>query len=243
MTGIYPSFKKAWSLLKKDRIVLFLTLMPLVIGFTLYAGFGTLVLTHFREWGEEWIRQKTTHPSLGTFLQGLLWVLLSLILFFIFNWTFVLLVSLLSSPFNGALSARVEKLLDQKPVENWGQVTQGIISSFFKNMGNELKKISLILILTLLALLLNFFPLLSPLSFLLSALLLAIQFLDYNWGRHEWPIGDCMKDLKRNIVSYGVTGGLFILAMTVPLLNVMAIPFAVIFYSCLWNFLNGKGRA
>ena len=99
---------------------------------------------------------------------------------------------------------------------------------------NETKKITVIGFFTLLAVLMSFFAILMPISFILSALLLSVQFVDYSWARHNLKMGSCLNDVRRNFLPYLGMGSIFILAVSIPIVNLVIPPLATSYYTLLW---------
>jgi CysZ protein len=241
MKAVLASISTSLQLLRKDKIILTLSVLPPSLGGLVYIFVGWYLFGKFKGWGEEWIWQKIGTESVGQILQFLLTLMISLILLFIFNWTFVLFLSIISSPFNDALSARVEKLLGGEKLDDFTQTLGGIWDHLRRSVLSEIKKALLILFLTIMAVILSFIPILAPLALFLSALLLSIQFLDYNWSRNNWSVRLCLRDLRSHTIIYGVSGMIFLGMMAIPLLNVFALPYAVVFYSSLWFDLQNSG--
>jgi len=234
MKAIIPSFSKAFYYLKSDRPTLILSFFPPTVGVILYLLFGKWFFSFTTEYGQRWIKVLTGDGAFGAFFYYLFVTLLTVALFFIVNWTFVLVVSLIASPFNDAISARIEKLEQGKKPDSLEKTFKRMLSYGFFVVINEAKKISFVLGLTLLSLIFHFFPLFSPLSFIISALLLAVQFLDYNWVRHDQKFHDCFVELKQNFLTYLIPGSAVLLLMAIPVINLLAIPFSVIYFSLLW---------
>ena len=83
------------------------------------------------------------------------WVIkgiIAVLLYFIVGYTFVLIVSIISSPFNDAISSRVEKNLGGIAPEKLPQAFKLLIKNSLKNITNEIKKVCFILFLASIAL-------------------------------------------------------------------------------------------
>ena len=222
------AFGISFKILKGDKVAIFLSLLPVTIGL--------IGLYFFSEWfftglPEKFLQQLGSGMESSRFLKGLLVALLAILYYFIVNLLFVMLVSVVASPFNDLLSARVGK--------NLGEAAEAPSSQIFLKRAvrvwfNEFKKIVCIGGLTVLSFLLGFFPPLIPLSIVLSSLLLAAGFLDYSWSRHNLPIRECLKDIKRYCWSYGLSGFLFLFAFTIPVVNVFLVPYAVAYYTVMY---------
>jgi len=143
-------------------------------------------------------------------------------------------VSILASPFNDLISARVERAELGQAQLSFSDATSNMFSKFFKTILNESKKIFVIAILAMMSMLFNFIPILVPISIVLSALLLAIQFVDYSWSRHNLRFGNCMSDLRSNWLRYILSGLVVLVFVSIPVVNIFVTPVASAFYTILW---------
>ena len=237
---LISNFSRAISIMFKDKLILFLSSIPFFIGIVLYFFMGTKLYQFIVVQRQEQVKSFLSEGVQSQIALSILFILFMGILFFIVNWTFVMMVSILAAPFNDAISSLVEKRYTALNMTDQSFSWNNLFRCFFKTIWNEIKKISLLMILTLMAIALSFFPLMTPLSFLLSGLLLAIQFIDYSWSRHQWKVGQCAKDAMRNIFSYTFGGSFFMLIMALPIINLLAITLAVIYFTLLWADKNLK---
>ena len=233
------NFYRALSILTKDKVILSLAFLPVLIGATLYFYLGVTLYKFIVGEGKVKIASIIGTEFGSGFVYGILIALFSAVLFFIFNWTFVLLVSVIASPFNDLISSRVERKYTSLAREEEKFSLKKFIKSVLKTIWNETKKVSFIMALTLIALALSIFPVLAPLSFILSALLMAIQFIDYSWGRHEWSLRKCVKDSFKHSFSYILGGAAFIFIMAIPGANLVGITVGVIYFTLIWAEKNG----
>jgi len=235
MKEILVSFKNTFTFLRKDKILLFFSIIPAFIGISLYALVGHWIFNKFLSISRPLIDSHIQNQNLGVLFYYFIVAIFGFILFFIVNWTFFLAVSVISSPFNDLISARVELLSGGNPPEDWEKSWRKLTKRAFKIIFNEGKKVILILILTFMALILNFIPILAPISLVISAALMSVQFLDYNWSRHDMNVRSCLNDFRKNFLPYTVSGLAFSVLMTIPIVNLLFLPLAVIFYTNLWN--------
>ena len=233
-------FLRALSIMFKDKLILFLSTIPLCIGMVLYFLMGAKLYQFVIIGGQEKVKGFVGEGVQGHIAASILFILFMGILFFALNWTFVMVVSILASPFNDAISSLVEKRYTASNTTEENFSWRRLFQYFFKTIWNEIKKTSLIMILTFVALALSFFPIIMPLCFLISGLLLAIQFVDYSWSRHQWKVGRCAKDAVQNIFSYTFSGAFFLFIMAFPIVNFLAITLAVIHFTLLWADKNPK---
>jgi CysZ protein len=238
MQYVLRSIPIALNLIVRDPINLFLALTPTIIALAIYIilVFGAVtnmqvVISLFQDY--------LPTADHATLLAKMLTALLVILIFFIMSWTFVVVVGILAAPFNSILSSRIEKKLLKEHLSSSRQdemkrVSQGIVGTLL----NELKKLILIIFVSLIAIVLNFFPLLYPVGIFLFSLLLAIQFLDFSWSRHEMRFSQCFKDVLSNIFVYAGTGFVFLLLITIPLVNALIPAFATSYFTVLWTHRN-----
>lgn len=218
----------------KDKVLLLLCFIPVTIGVTLYALVGHWIFGKLTSWGRAIIESHVQNQNFGTFLYYLVIGIFGLALFFIVNWTFFLVISIISAPINDLISERTERLAGGALPESMPFSWSSLAGKWLRLALNEAKKVFLILTLSLCALLLSFIPFVAPVGFILNANLMSVQFLDYSWSRHNLSFGNCVGDFRKNFLPYALSGIAFTLLMTIPILNLFFLPLAVIFYTNLW---------
>jgi len=231
--------KKSVQFLLKDKISLSLSLIPIFIGLILYfSSFYYLNealsnLTHSFLSG--WLNSESFIIKILLYLiKGLL----AIIGYFLVNWTFVLIVSLLGSPLNDFISERVEKKMYGKTLKNLKQSFSHIGSKIIFILFNEIKKISFILILSSLVFILGYIPFLTPFALALSFLLVSIQFVDYVWARHDIKFKQCFQDIMKNLGFYTLSGAIYFLLISIPIINLFVPALATIHFTYSFNDKN-----
>ena len=111
MNKAITAFFTSLGILKKDKVSLLLSFVPVVIGIVIYFAFGSYLYGSGLDWIENFINEKISAETWGAILYWLAIAFISVASFFIINFTFVLVVSMVASPFNDLLSERVEKIL------------------------------------------------------------------------------------------------------------------------------------
>ena len=240
MNKMIESLSSAFQFILKDKIIMTLSSFPVMIGGALYYFLGSWVLNNVLVWGKQWISERMS-DGFGVFIYWILAALLWIVFFFIVNWTFVLVVSLIASPFNDAISGRVLKKLQGQATDSLPFTIKRLFSKSLFTIFNELKKISFIVLMTTLAFLISMIPVLAPISIVISAILLSVEFLDYSWSRKELKFSECLSDTRRFIFPYGISGGAFTFLMAIPIVNLFFLPIGVIYYTVLHHNLNIKG--
>ena len=231
--NISASLSEALGVLKKDKWIAIFSMVPILIGAAIYTFLGSWLYGDVLNMGKDYI-EKTV--STGGWSQFFFWILAGILtigFYFLLSWTFVLVVSGLAAPFNDIISNRVEKSLLGETPEEIGKSFSRLSSRLIFTLVNEVKKISFILTLNILAFALSFVGILAPISVLISALLMAVGFLDYSWSRREMTFRECLGDVRTSFFSYGVMGGVFLVLITVPIVNLFILPFGVIFFTVL----------
>lgn len=229
------SLTLAWHYQRKDKIILFFSTIPIVIGSLLYYWLGAWLFTDVLGAGKAWIVEKLSDGSFGNILYYLLVGIFTAALFFIINWTFVLVVSLIGAPFNDIISSRVMKLIDNEKQDDLKETFSALLKNVFRTVWNEIKKIIVIIGFSLIALLLSMIPILLPVSIGITALLLASEFLDYSWSRDKLSIGKCFGNLTSKIMTNTLSGLIFLVLMTVPIVNLIAFPYGVVYFTILYT--------
>ncbi|MBF0361351.1 MAG: EI24 domain-containing protein [Oligoflexia bacterium] len=241
MKKLFDTFNISLHLIKSDRSLQTLLLFPLVIGALLYLLFAILAF----KLGVPYLQQTLIKEwaLLNSWAQWISYILVTLtaiLLIVLLNFTFVVVVSLFSSPFHQMISDKVEALLLRShslspsdfPME---MPLKMIIYKLFLGGFNDLKRISFILFVGLFAFFISFIPFLTPISIILSALLVSYQFLDYNWSRHQLGVFSSLAEIKNNLFYYLFFGICFLFILSIPLINLLGLPFAVVFYSVYWT--------
>lgn len=230
LTSLKPAVKNILG----NKVNTFLALIPVFLGILIYIFLGAWVYGTVMAEGKALIDQYITGDTLSGIVYYLVAAIFTIMLYFLINWTFVLIISLISSPFNDMLSSRVEKMHRGEKLDSFGESFTIIGSKFLSTIFNEIKKIAFILILSIVSLVFGYIPLLTPLSVLITVLLLAIGFIDFSWSRHRLSFGSCFNDLRKHLVGYSFGGGFFFILISVPIINLIVSPLATSYFTILW---------
>jgi CysZ protein len=234
MKNIIASYRLAFHYIFKDSTNFLLAMIPIGLGISLYAFLGSWMFGTGMEQGQEWIQSHIASQNWGTIVYYLAITLLTIFFFLLVNWTFVLVVSLLAAPFNDILSRRIDRMHQGKECEKLHAMIGQMGAKLPAILWNEIKKISMLLILITLSFLLSLIPLLVPISFLLSALIFSAGYLDYSWSRYDVPAKKCFISLQKSWITYSITGFGYILLLSIPLVNLFVISLAVSHYTVLF---------
>lgn len=228
------TFGQALRLITRDPVNLFLAVVPTAIALSLYILMIVMIVRH-ASYVElllmDYLPSKDTAGWVGIVLTGIL----ILFVFLMMMWTFVIVVGLIASPFNSMLSSRIETILAGKPVgEDRKKTLSAMAASLGSTFANEIKKLVFIGIVAGIAFILNLFPLFYPIGIFLVAVLFAVQFVDYSWARYDLSFGQCLGDVLRNIIPYSVSGFLFLLMVSIPIINAFIPALATSYFTVLW---------
>lgn len=168
-------------------------------------------------------------------LVYILWVVFGLLILIMLFFSFTLLANLIGSPFNGPLAAAVERQLDE-------HIDQGsnssIIGEVAKAIGNELRKWLYYLFWAIPLLIISFIPVINLASpflwFVFGAWILAIEYLDYPMGNHNFSftaIKSTLRQQRMLALGFGTAVMCFTL---IPVINLVVMPAAVAGASKLW---------
>src|SRR5690606_31946442 len=195
------AFGQALSVMENDKWIVVLSLVPVAIGVGLYYWLGSWLYGDVLTWGNEWVKESIASDTWGNVISWAVGIVMTIVLYFVISWTFVLIISIIASPFNDVISSRVERAILGRSEETVSASFSQMFGRIFRILWNESKKIVFIVILSLIGFLFSFIPFLVPVSIVISSMLLAVGFLDYSWSRHDMKFGECVKDIKASFMS------------------------------------------
>jgi CysZ protein len=240
MKDMVRAIPLAFKVILKDPINLFLAIIPTLIALAFYL----LTIVSVYQNSDRFVstfRGYIYTADQATLLARILTAILIIFIFVVMSWTFIIVVGIVSAPFNSMLSSRIEKSVILHSASGTRKETlKKINQSLAQTFKNEFKKLFFIIIVTGVAFLLNMFPLFYPVGILLLALLMAVQFVDYSWSRHELHFGSCLKDLLKNLLVYAIPGFVFLLLITIPLVNAFIPAFATSYFTILWLYRQNQ---
>lgn len=228
------TFFQSLRLITRDPVNLFLAVVPTVIALFFYLLVIAYIFKradYFAVMVLDYLPSKDAAGIIGKILTAIL----VLFVFLVMSWTFVIVVGLVASPFNSMLSSRIEIMLTGKPVsEDRKKTLSAIMIGMGSTFKNEIKKLVFIITVAAFAFVLNLIPILYPVGLFIVAVLFAIQFVDYSWSRHDLGFGTCLGDVLRNIIPYSLSGFLFLLLVSVPIINAFVPALATSYFTVLW---------
>lgn len=184
--------------------------------------------------GNGWWSQ--TLGVLITVAHWLLWPIFLLAAGVAAFYTFTVFANLIGAPFNEYLAERVERLATagQQPAEAGGS----IIGELTGSVADELRKQVYFAVIALLLLLLFLVPVIqlaAPLAWAaFGAWAAGLEYLDYPLGNHGLRFRDQRRGLaRRRMLVLGFGAAVMVMTL-VPVLNLLAMPSAVIGATMLW---------
>ncbi|MEJ2065672.1 MAG: sulfate transporter CysZ, partial [Reinekea sp.] len=116
---------------------------------------------------------------------------------------------------------------------------RGFIKIIGRSIKREIQKLIYFLPRFLGLLLLSFVPVVNLVSSLLlllfSAWMLALQYMDYAFDNNQLSFRSMRQMLKRKLLLCWSFGFIVMIGMTIPLLNLIIMPLAVVASTLLWN--------
>ena len=218
--------KYAWrgfKIIREPKIRMFV-MVPLLINVALFSLGIVCVASGFN-----YVMQ-TFLPSWLDWLRFILWPIFALASLVIVFYGFTILANLVASPFNGMLSAAVERhLTGQMDDQSFSWRLAG--RELLRTIGSELRKILYFSIWAVPCLILFVIPginiIAAPLWFLFGAWMLAIEYVDCPLGNHGQPFPVVKTVLsQRRRLALGFGASVMLLTM-VPIINFIAMPVAI----------------
>lgn len=211
-------------------------LVPLLINAILFGGLIMLGIHQF-EALLNWLMPEV--PEWLQWLAWVLWVFFALATLLIVFYTFTLVANVVSAPFNGYLASAVERHLtgrvSAEPIPN---TVSGVLAEASTTLRQEAGKLFYLASRSLPVLLLFMIPVLNiaaPLIWLvLTAWMLALEYMDFPMGNHGIHFSDARQHLARKpMLSLGF-GGAAMVGTLIPLFNLIVIPVAVAGATAMW---------
>ena len=237
--------RKGFILLKNPELLMFLIIPSaaglIALGFLAWTSIT--YLSHAWEWITNLFPEWLFTIILWTIKLLPQWILYTLKFLvwlscaFLFGLTFTTLTLFFSSPFNGLLAEKTERLLNKREdVSKESYLT--IFTSIPGSITRELSKLMHYFKLVLAVIFISFIPFLNSLApilwLLIGAWMMYIHFLDYPMDNHNYNIR-CVRQLGRANLTLSLGfGGMVSILATIPIINILVIPSAVIGATIFW---------
>lgn len=228
------SFREAYRHIIEDKVSLVMALIPMLIGALILYYAGSSLFSALMGMGTQYIEQYLGDGTFGSVVTWLIKIILMILVYYLGGVIFVLLLSIIASPFNDIISKRVEKRILGQSLPSFSESVNGSLSNLLTTLLTEIKKIVVILGVTLIAVVMGFFPILTPLSFLLSAIVLSTEFIDFSWSRHQMSFKECRSEYRKNLFSYSFGGLFFMFLVSIPGVNILVPAYGTSYFTVLW---------
>tara|TARA_R110000823_G_scaffold91174_2_gene201075 strand:- start:14733 stop:15464 length:732 start_codon:yes stop_codon:yes gene_type:complete len=210
-------------------VIVPLLINTLIFGSLLWVGYGYVAA--LMAWMDAAL------PEWLDFLQWILWPLILLSACLVAGYLFTSVALIIASPFNGLLAEKAEELITGKPVaglESFGAALMMVPRGIMR----ELYKLLYYLPMALLVLLLSVVPGVNAaapvLWFLLGAWMMSIQFVDYPMDNHQYSFAEVKAAVRSRRLSSMGFGGVVALCASIPVVNFIVVPAAVVGATLLW---------
>ena len=206
-------------------------IIPLLVNILI---FGSLITLGFSYISDAMDSMLSRIPSWLNFIRWILWPLIVITVSLATGFLFTTIALIIASPFNALLAEKAEELITGGPVdslEGFGAAVLAIPKSILR----ELAKLVYYIPMALFAVLLSFIPGLGAIVWLiLAAWMMSIQFVDYPMDNHQLSFSDVKEAVRRRRLSSMGFGGLVALCASIPVINFIVVPAAVVGATLLW---------
>ena len=206
-------------------------IIPLLVNILI---FGSLITWGFSYISDAMDSMLSRIPSWLNFIRWILWPLIVITVSLATGFLFTTIALIIASPFNALLAEKAEELITGGPVdslEGFGAAVLAIPKSILR----ELAKLVYYIPMALFAVLLSFIPGVGAIAWLvLAAWMMSIQFVDYPMDNHQLSFSDVKEAVRRRRLSSMGFGGLVALCASIPVINFVVVPAAVVGATLLW---------
>jgi CysZ protein len=229
---IRESLLQTKKIYQDSKTIKTLVLIPLIITVTLYTGIGYYLITKVNDLIRQQMIQWFGLPNLDNFFHYLLYLIFSLIMVFLINCTLIISLSIVSIPFNGILAKKTLDIIQNKEAVLPRKLS---IKELFAGKKSSFLRAIALAIFGIILMALAMVPFLFFIVFPLSCLLCSINFLDYAWEEDQLSTTEIINNIKNNLLCYVISGILCLLMASVPIVNIIVIPGAVIFFTVIYE--------
>ena len=222
------------KLLTQPSLRLFV-IVPLLINLLIFSVLSYIAIDQFSLLLEQLLSYLP--DWLVAISKWLLSIIFGVLLLITMGYTFTLVANLISAPFNGLLSEKIEENLTAQPIE-----TESIIAMTKRTLVRELIKWRYFLPRTIgigiICIVLFFIPPLNlfipVIGFIWGSWCMAIQYIDYPMDNHQLSFNRLKSDVsERRLTSLGF-GSIIMFASSIPVLNFFIMPIAIAGATIFW---------
>lgn len=210
-------------------------IIPLLINIVVFTGLVFLVKDQAAALLHSWI--PTGDSWWIGIVRTLIWLILGTALALVIFFSFTIVANLIGAPFNGPLAEAVERHL----VRNDSQISTTfaqMLTEIPTTMISELHKLLYFALWAIPTLILFFIPGINIFAALvwglLSAWMLALEYLDYPMSNHQHRFREVRQRLRRQRAMGLGFGGMVMLAICIPFVNLIVMPVAVAGATKMW---------
>ncbi len=222
----FEDLREGFRLIRQPRLRLFVV-VPLLINVLFFVLLFWLAGRFFGQWLDSLV---ATLPDWLSLLEPVVWFVFALALLFVWVYTFVFMATLIGAPFYGLLAEQVQKVLQgEAPDSRMDWVT--LIKLVPRTLARELGKLAYYLPRLLLVLILTLIPVFNAVSpflwALLSAWMIALEFLDFPSDNNGQKLKFLKRDMAENrwrCLGFGLATWLLTL---IPVINLVVMQAAV----------------
>jgi CysZ protein len=213
-------------------------LWPLIINTLLFISISFYAYGELAGFIESWV---STLPAWLSFLSAIIKLLAVLFLMTAAMYTFAIFTTILAAPFYCLVAEKVALLLEH-PVPNTVITFDSLWYLTWRSLGRELQKLTYYLPRVLLLLIISFTPIITVISPVLwglwGAWMMSIQFVDYAADNDMISAAQTRELLGKEKINTLLFGGLIMLGMLVPVLNIILGVIAVAAATAYWCDLH-----
>ncbi len=219
------------KMLKHPKLLPFV-LIPLTINIIIFASLLYYTLSAITGTIDSWIG---AIPDWLSFLSWIVWPLVYLLMGLVSGYFFTAVALLIASPFNGLLAEKAEELITGEPVQG-PEGIMGALALFPRALAREFRKFLYYLPLLLAVFVASWLlTVLAPLLwFVLGAWMMAVQYVDYPMDNHMTSFAELKQVLRERRLSSLGFGGLVALTASIPVVNFVIVPAAVVGATLFW---------
>lgn len=199
-------------------------LLPLAVNLLLFGGLIYFAGHQFGLWLDALM---PTLPDWLSFLSYILWPLFVALLVLMVFFTFTLVANIIAAPFNGFLAEKVEVVVrgeDTFPAFSWGELAAMVPRTFSR----EMRKLGYFLPRAIGLFVLSLIPVVNvvaaPLWLIFGVWMMAIQYIDYPADNNKMSWQDMLAWLRQKRWQSLGFGGITYLALMIPGVNVLMMP-------------------
>jgi CysZ protein len=227
------AFIRAVPMLLSKDLRLFI-LIPLIANFALMGLIYMVAFSYFQSLLDSAMGYV---PDWFSFLNWLFYLIFGAIISVLLFYSFSVGINILAAPFMAFLAEKVEEKETGKVFDE--RLTASVVMKIIgRSLQRECQKILYFLPRFLLLLILSFIPIVNVIApvllLLFSTWMLALQFMDYAFDNNQVKFHDMRMALRSKPLLCWTFGGVVMVGLAIPFLNLFMMPVAVVAATLLW---------